>query len=101
MNPTSVKVVDKRWIDDLVALERSMTEGIPLPNQEKSQGKTWGPWVHRFLFIFTIMITFYMQNDIQNLFDKINVSSDLLRIILQFLAIVSFWGLVHKLLRFN
>jgi hypothetical protein len=42
-----------------------------------------------------------MQNDIQNLFDKINVSSDLLRIILQFLAIVSFWGLVHKLLRFN
>ena len=46
-------------------------------------------------------MTFYMQSEINNLFDEINIMNDLIRVIIQFLIIVFLLGFGHKLLRSN
>ena len=78
-----------------------MNESIPLPNQQEKQGNKFGPWFHRILFILTLIITIYMQNQIQSLFEEINIMDETLRIIIQLFLIIILWGFTHKLLNFN
>ena len=70
-----------------------------LPNQEVGKRNTLGPWTHRLLTSFIIIMTFYMQSEINNLFDEINIMNRILRTIIQFLIIVLLLGIGHKLLR--
>ena len=70
-----------------------------LPNQEGGRGNTLGPWIHRLLTLFIIIMTFYMQSEINNLFAEINIMNRILRTIIQFLIIVLLLGIGHKSLR--
>ena len=70
-----------------------------LPNQDVGKRNTLGPWIHRILTSFIIIMTFYMQNEINNLFSEINIMNRILRTIIQFLIIVLLLGIGHKLLR--
>ena len=70
-----------------------------LPNQDVGEANTLGPWIHRFLTSFIIIMTFYMQSEIKNLFDEINIMNGILRTIIQFLIIILLLGIGHKLLR--
>ena len=93
--------MNKRWIHDLDTHERSMTESIPLPNQQNKQGNHFGPGFHRLWFVFALLIMIGAQNQIQSIFDEINIMNEILRIGIQFLLIVILLGLVHKSLNFN
>jgi hypothetical protein len=101
LNPTSEEIVNKRWIDDLYTPDRCMVGPDPLPNQNRNQGVRVGPWVHRFFTTIIILLTIYLQNEIQDFFDEINIMNELIRVIIQFLIIVFLLGFGHKLLRSN
>jgi hypothetical protein len=101
LNPTSEEIVNKRWIHDLEAHERSMLENIPLPNQQKKQGKKFGPRFHRMMFLFVVSIIIITQDQIQSMFEEINIMNEMLRIMIQFLLIIIFLGLAHRSLNFN
>ena len=70
-----------------------------LPNQDVGKGNTLGPWTHRLLTSFIIIITFYMQSEINNLFVEISIMNRILRTIIQFSIIILLLGIGHKLLR--
>ena len=70
-----------------------------LPNQDVGKRNTLGPWIHRLLTLFIIIMTFYMQSEINNLFAEINIMNRILRTIIQFLIIVLLLGIGHKSLR--
>ena len=99
MNPTSEEIVNKRWIDDIDTCDRCMDGVNRLPNQDEGKRKTLGPWIHRLLTSFILITTLYMQSEIQNLFDEINVINRILRVMIQFFIIVLLMGIGHKLIR--
>jgi len=70
-----------------------------LPNQKEGGRNSLGPWIHRLLTSFIIIMTFYLQSELGNLFDEINIMNRTLRIIIQFTIIVFLLGIGHKLLR--
>ena len=70
-----------------------------LPNQDVGKRKTLGPWIHRLLASFIIIMTFYMQSEINNLFVEISIMNRILRTIIQFSIIILLLGIGHKLLR--
>ena len=54
-----------------------------------------------FFTTIIILLTIYLQNEIQDFFDEINIMNELIRVIIQFLIIVFLLGFGHKLLRSN
>ena len=78
-----------------------MSEGGPLPNQYENMGESFGPWGHRILFLLTLTIILYSQNNIMNILNQIEITNNSLRIIIQFVTIVTLLGLGHRLLRRN
>jgi hypothetical protein len=99
LNPTSEEIVNKRWIDDLDTCVGCMDGVTHLPNQDVGKRNSLGPWIHRLLTSFIIIMTFYMQSEINNLFVEISIMNRILRTIIQFSIIVLLLGIGHKLLR--
>ncbi len=51
-----------------------MSEGGPLPNQYENMGESFGPWGHRILFLLTLTIILYSQNNIMNILNQLQNS---------------------------
>ncbi len=91
----------KRWFDDLWGLERSMDESSPLPNLKLQKVGNSGPWLHRLLVLSTIFLTIFYQEKIVDIFESVNLTNMALIIIIQFIMIIFFWGILHKFLRLS
>ena len=91
----------KRWIDDLWGLEGSMDEPSPLPNLKLQKVGNSGPWLHRLLVLSTIFLTIFYQEKIVDIFESVNLTNMALIIIIQFIMIIFFWGILHKFLRLS
>ena len=90
-----------RWIDDLDAPDRSMNGPSPLPNQNKNKMSNLGPWLHRLLVLSTILMTILFQEQIIQLLELVNVHNNIMLVIVQFIFIIIFWGVFHKILRLS
>ena len=90
-----------RWIDDLDTPDRSMDGASPLPNQNKNKVSNLGPWLHRLLVISTILITILFQEHIIELLELVNITNNIMLVIIQFIVIIIFWGIFHKVLRLS
>ena len=91
----------KRWFDDLWGLERSMDESSPLPNLKLQKVGNSVPWLHRLLVLSTIFLTIFYQEKIVDIFESVNLTNIALIIIIQFIMIIFFWGILHKFLRLS
>ena len=90
-----------RWIDDLDAPDRSMDGVSPLPNQNKNKVSNLGPWLHRLLVLSTILMTILFQEQIIQLLELVNIHNNIMLVIVQFIFIIIFWGVFHKILRLS
>ena len=90
-----------RWIDDLDTTDRSMDGASPLPNQNKNKVSNLGPWLHRLLVISTILITILFQEHIIELLELVNIINNIMLVIVQFIIIIIFWGIFHKILQLS
>ncbi len=90
-----------RWIDDLDAPDRSMNGPSPLPNQNKNKMSNLGPWLHRLLVLSTILMTILFQEQIIQLLELVNIHNNIMLVIVQFIFIIIFWGVFHKILRLS
>lgn len=87
-----------RWIDDLDTPDRSMDGASPLPNQNKNKVSNLGPWLHRLLVISTILITILFQ---EHIIELVNITNNIMLVIIQFIIIIIFWGIFHKILQLS
>ena len=87
-----------RWIDDLGTPDRSMDGVSPLPNQNKNKVSNLGPWLHRLLVISTILITILFQ---EHIIELVNITNNIMLVIIQFIIIIIFWGIFHKILQLS
>ena len=87
-----------RWIDDLDTTDRSMDGASPLPNQNKNKVSNLGPWMHRLLVISTILITILFQ---EHIIELVNITNNIMLVIIQFIIIIIFWGIFHKILQLS
>ena len=87
-----------RWIDDLDAPDRSMDGVSPLPNQNRNKVSNLGPWIHRLLVISTILITILFQ---EHIIELVNITNNIMLVIIQFIIIIIFWGIFHKILQLS
>ena len=87
-----------RWIDDLDTTDRSMDGASPLPNQNKNKVSNLGPWLHRLLVISTILITILFQ---EHIIELVNITNNIMLVIIQFIIIIIFWGIFHKILQLS
>ena len=87
-----------RWIDDLDTPDRSMDGVSPLPNQNKNKVSNLGPWLHRLLVISTILITILFQ---EHIIELVNITNNIMLVIIQFIIIIIFWGIFHKILQLS
>ena len=90
-----------RWIDDLGAPDRGMNGSLPLPNQKENIASKFGPWLHRFLVFSTIIMTIFFQEQIIQLLELVNIHNNIMLVIVQFIFIIIFWGVFHKILRLS
>ena len=90
-----------RWIDDLDTPDSSMDGASPLPNQNKNKVSNLGPWLHRLLVISTILITIFFQEYIKELLELVNIINNIMLVIIQFIIIIIFWGIFHKILQLS
>ena len=90
-----------RWIDDLDAPDRSMDGVSPLPNQNKNKVSNLGPWLHRLLVLSTILMTILFQEQIIQLLELVNIHNNIMLVIVQFIFIIIFWGVFHKILQLS
>ena len=90
-----------RWIDDLDAPDRSMNGPSPLPNQNKNKMSNLWPWLHRLLVLSTILMTILFQEQIIQLLELVNIHNNIMLVIVQFIFIIIFWGVFHKILRLS
>lgn len=91
----------ERWIDDLDACDRPMDEHPPLSNEQADKVTKFGPWLHRFLVFSTIIITISFQEQIVEIFQSINIENNVIILIIEFVSIISLWGIIHKILRLS
>ena len=87
-----------RWIDDLDTPDRSMDGASSLPNQNKNKVSNLGPWLHRLLVISTILITILFQ---EHIIELVNITNNIMLVIIQFIIIIIFWGIFHKILQLS
>ena len=90
-----------RWIDDLDAPDRSMDGVSPLPNQNKNKVSNLGPWLHRLLVLSTIIMTILFQEQIIQLLELVNIHNNIMLVIVQFIFIIIFWGVFHKIFQLS
>jgi len=93
--------VINRWIDDLGAPDRGMNGSLPLPNQKENMASKFGPWLHRFLVLSTIIITIFFQEQIIELLGLVGIANNFILVIVQLIVIIIFWGTFHKILRLS
>ena len=89
----------KRWIDDLDAPDRCMNDHPSLINEGKVS--KFGPWLHRFLVLITILITISFQEQIVEILQSLDIENNLIILIIQFVFIIFIWGTLHKILRLS
>ena len=73
----------------------------PLPNQNKNKMSNLGPWLHRLLVLSTILMTILFQEQIIQLLELVNIHNNIMLVIVQFIFIIIFWGVFHKILRLS
>ena len=89
----------KRWIDDLDTSDRCMNDQPTLTNEDKVI--KFGPWLHRFLVLITILITISFQEQIVENLQSLDIENNLIILIIQFVFIIFIWGTLHKILRLS
>ena len=91
----------ERWIDDLDACDRPMDGRPPLSRQQTDKVTKIGPWLHRFLVFSTILITILFQEQIVEIFQSISIENNVIILSIEFISIISLWGIIHKKLRLS